>query len=79
MIKLGMHVDNCRHQDATYHVPCQFARDPQMEYIEFGSIHGDYFVHGLGYNPHISLHTDPLRLRDYVKSMGLQVSQIDAA
>lgn len=79
MIKLGMHVDNWRHQDTTYHVPCTFARDHGMEFVEFGSIHGDYFVQGLGYNPHIPLHIDPLRLKAYLDSMGLKVSQIDAA
>ncbi len=79
MIKLGMHVDNWRHQDTTYHVPCTFARDHGMEFVEFGSIHGDYFVQGLGYNPHIPLHMDPLRLKAYLDSMGLKVSQLDAA
>ena len=79
MLKLGMHVDNWRHLDQTYQAPCQFAKDHGMEYIEFGSIHGDYFVHGLGYNPHIALHIDPLRLKKYLDSMGLKASQIDAA
>jgi sugar phosphate isomerase/epimerase len=79
MIELGMHVDNWRHQDAPYTVPCEFARSHGLKYIELGSIHGDYFVHSLGYNPHIPLHTDPLRLKQYLDSMGLKVSQIDAA
>lgn len=79
MLKLGMHVDNWRHLDATYHVPCQFAKDHGMQYIELGSVWGDYFVQALGYNPHVPLHTDPLRLKKYLDSMGLKVSQIDAA
>ena len=79
MISLGMHTDNWRHFDVTYEVPCQFARDNGMEYIEFGTIHGDYFVHALGYNPHIALHTDPLKLKAYLDEMGLKVSQLDAA
>ena len=79
MLNLGMHVDNWRHMDQPYQVPCQFAKDHGMEYIEFGSIHGDYFVHGLGYNPHIALHIDPLRLKKYLDTMGLKTSQIDAA
>ncbi len=79
MINLGMHVDNWRHQDATYHVPCMFAHDHSMEFVEFGSIHGDYFVQGLGYNPHIPLHVDPLRLKSYLDGLGLKVSQLDAA
>ena len=79
MLKLGMHVDNWRHCDAPYQVPCEFARDHGLKYVEFGSVHGDYFVQGLGYNPHIPLHVDPLRLKKYLDALGLEVSQIDAA
>jgi sugar phosphate isomerase/epimerase len=50
-----------------------------MEYVEFGTIDGDYFVQALGYNPHIPLHSDPLKLKQYLDSMGLKVSQLDAA
>lgn len=79
MIKLGMHVDNWRHCDVSYDVPCEFARDNGMEYVEFGTIDGDYFIQALGYNPHIPLHSDPLKLKKYLDSMGLKVSQLDAA
>ena len=79
MIKLGMHVDNWRHLDVTYEVPCKFARDYGLEYVEFGTVDGDYFVQALGYNPHIPLHSDPLKLKSYLDSMGLKVSQLDAA
>ena len=79
MIKLSMHTDNWRHFDVSYDVPCQFARDHKMEYVEFGTIDGDYFVQALGYNPHIPLHSDPMKLKGYLDSMGLKVSQLDAA
>ena len=79
MIELGMHVDNWRHQDVTYEVPCKFAKDNGMKYIEFGTIDGEYFIHALGYSPHISLDSDPLVLKEYLDSMGLKMSQIDAA
>ena len=79
MIKLGMHVDNWRHCDVSYEVPCEFARDNGMEYVEFGTIDGDYFIQALGYNPHIPLHSDPLKLKEYLDLMGLKVSQLDAA
>ena len=55
------------------------AKDHDMQYVEFGTIDGDYFVQALGYNPHIPLHSDPLELKRYVDSMGLKVSQLDAA
>jgi sugar phosphate isomerase/epimerase len=79
MLKLGMHVDNWRHFDVSYEVPCQFAADNGMKYVEFGTIDGDYFVQALGYNPHIPLHSDPLELKAYLDSLGLKVSQLDAA
>ncbi len=79
MLKLGMHVDNWRHFDVSYEVPCQFAADNGMEYVEFGTIDGDYFIQALGYNPHIPLHSDPLELKGYLDSLGLKVSQLDAA
>ena len=78
-MKLGMHTDNWRHFDVSYEVPCEFARNHKMEYVEFGTIDGDYFVQALGYNPHIPLHSDPLKLKGYLDSMGLKVSQLDAA
>ena len=79
MIHIGMHVDNWRHQDAPLKVPCEFAAKHGLKHIELGSIWGDYFVQALGYNPHVPLHSDPLRLKKYMDSLGLQVSQIDAA
>jgi sugar phosphate isomerase/epimerase len=74
-----MHVDNWRHFDVSYDVPCQFAKEHGLDYVEFGTIDGDYFVQALGYNPHIPLHSDPLKLKDYLDTMGLKVSQLDAA
>jgi sugar phosphate isomerase/epimerase len=74
-----MHVDNWRHFDVSYEVPCKFAKDHGLEYVEFGTVDGDYFVQALGYNPHIPLHSDPLKLKSYLDSMGLKVSQLDAA
>jgi len=79
MLKLGMHVDNWRHNDVTYETPCEFARANGVEYVEFGTVDGDYFVHALGYNPHITLHSDPLKLKAYLDSLGLKTSQLDAA
>ncbi|MBE0537721.1 MAG: sugar phosphate isomerase/epimerase [Phycisphaerae bacterium] len=79
MLKLGMHVDNWRHFDVSYETPCQFAADHGMEYVEFGTIDGDYFIQALGYNPHICLHSDPLELKAYLDGLGLKTSQLDAA
>ncbi len=79
MMKLGMHVDNWRHFDVSYQVPCQFAKDHGLEHVEFGTIDGDYFIQALGFSPHIPLHSDPLLLKHYLDSLGLKMSQLDAA
>ncbi len=79
MIEIGMHVDNWRHYDVSYEVPCEFAKKHGLKYVEFGTIDGDYFVQALGYNPHIPLHTDPLKLKAYLDGLGLKASQLDAA
>ena len=79
MMKLGMHVDNWRHFDVSYQVPCQFAKDHGLEHVEFGTIDGDYFIQALGFSPHIPLHSDPLLLKRYLDSLGLKMSQLDAA
>ncbi|MCL5281006.1 MAG: sugar phosphate isomerase/epimerase [Planctomycetes bacterium] len=79
MLKLGMHVDNWRHFDVSYQVPCQFAKDHGLEHVEFGTIDGDYFIQALGFSPHIPLHSDPLLLKQYLDSLGLKMSQLDAA
>jgi len=42
-------------------------------------IHGQYFVNGLGYDPAVSLQSNPRKLRRYLEQKGLQVSQIDGA
>jgi sugar phosphate isomerase/epimerase len=50
-----------------------------LTHIEFGVIHGQYFIHGLGYDPSVSLQSNPRALKRYLDERGLQVSQIDAA
>jgi sugar phosphate isomerase/epimerase len=50
-----------------------------LDHIEFGVIHGQYFIHGLGYDPSVSLESNPRALKRYLDEKGLQVSQIDAA
>jgi sugar phosphate isomerase/epimerase len=79
MLKLGMHVDNWRHFDVSYEVPCRLAKDQGLKYVEFGTIDGDYFIQALGFNPHIPLHSDPLKLKAYLDALGLKMSQLDAA
>ncbi|MHB9047084.1 MAG: sugar phosphate isomerase/epimerase family protein [Pirellulales bacterium] len=79
MIELGMHTDNWRTLSGNFQAGAESAVKHGLKHIEFGVIDGQYFVHGLGYDPSISLRSNPRALRHYLDKMGLAVSQIDAA
>ncbi|MBN1851448.1 MAG: sugar phosphate isomerase/epimerase [Pirellulales bacterium] len=79
MIELGMHTDNWRELSGNLYQAAESAIKYGLSYIEFGTIHGQYFVHGLGYEPSVSLQSNPRALKRYLDEKGLKVSQMDAA
>ncbi len=79
MIELGMHTDNWRTLSGNFRAAVDSAVKHGLSHIEFGVIHGQYFVNGLGYDPAVSLQSNPRALRRYLDSKGLRVSQIDGA
>jgi sugar phosphate isomerase/epimerase len=79
MIELGMHTDNWRTLSGNFRTAVESAVKYSLSHIEFGVIHGQYFVQGLGYDPAVSLQSNPRALKRYLDQNGLKVSQIDAA
>lgn len=79
MIHLGMHTDNWRPLSGSFQMAVDSAVKYALSHIEFGVIHGQYFVNGLGYDPAVSLQSNPRKLRRLLEEKGLQVSQIDGA
>ncbi|MBM4001115.1 MAG: sugar phosphate isomerase/epimerase [Planctomycetes bacterium] len=79
MIELGMHTDNWRVLSGNLRMAVASAVKYGLSHIEFGVIHGQYFIHGLGYEPSVSLQSNPRALKRYLDQNGLSVSQIDAA
>jgi inosose dehydratase len=79
MIKLSMHTDNWRCLSGSLEQAVAAATKFGLEHIEFGVVDGQDFIQGLGYSPAVSLDANPIRLRRYLDSHGLQTSQIDAA
>jgi sugar phosphate isomerase/epimerase len=79
MIQLGMHTDNWRILSGNFQMAVESAVKYGLSHIEFGVIHGQYFVHGLGYDPAVSLQSNPRALKRHLDENGLRVSQIDAA
>ena len=58
---------------------CNGHKNNDVHYIECGTIDGVSWLHGLGYQPHVALHEDPLTLRRKMDDYGVKFSQLDAA
>ncbi len=79
MIELGLHTDNWRALSGNFQAACDAAVRYGLQHIEFAVIHGQYFIQAMGYDPSISLQSNPRALRKYLDGKGLRVSQIDGS
>lgn len=79
MIEIGFHTDAFNSSYWSFEKCLQWAQENDVHYIECGTIDGVSWLHGLGYQPHVSLTEDPLTLRRKMEDYGVQFSQLDAA
>ncbi len=79
MIELGVHADNWRCLNGSFKTACEAAVRHGLHHIEFAAIHGQNFLQAMGYDPGISLQSNPRALRRYCDQMDLKVSQIDGS
>ena len=79
MIELGLHADNWRPLSHSFEYAVDKIVETGLKHVEFAVIHGQNFIQALGYDPGVSLQSNPRALRRYLDKKGLQVSQIDAA
>jgi sugar phosphate isomerase/epimerase len=79
MIELGVHTDNWRCLSGSFKTACEATMKVGLRHIEFAVIHGQNFLQAMGYDPAISLQSNPRALRRYLDTMGLVVSQIDGS
>ena len=79
MIELGLHTDNWRPLSGSFRIAAETAVKYGLKHIEFAVIHGQYFIQAMGYEPGISLQSNPRALRRYCEEKGLMVSQIDGS
>lgn len=79
MIELGLHTDNWRPLSGNFQIAAETAVKYGLKHIEFAVIHGQYFIQAMGYEPGISLQSNPRALRRYCDEKGLMVSQIDGS
>ncbi len=76
---IGFHTDAFNTSYRSFEACLQWAQKNKVHYIECGVIDGVSWIHGLGYQPHVALHEDPVLLRRKMAKYGVQFSQIDAA
>lgn len=79
MIEIGFHTDAFNSSYWSFDQSLQWAQKNEVKWIECGAIDGVSWIHGLGYQPHIALWEDPVKLREKMEKMGIRFSQIDAA
>jgi sugar phosphate isomerase/epimerase len=79
MIHLGLHADNWRPLSLSFEAACQKIAAAGLKHIEFCAIHGQNFIAALGYDPGVSLESNPRVIRRFLNKLGLDVSQIDGS
>jgi len=78
-MKISFHTDAFNTSFVSFDRCLEWARDNEVRWIECGLIDGVSWIHGLGYQPHISMVQDPLLLRKHMETFGVRFSQVDAA
>jgi len=79
MIEIGFHTDAFNSSYWSFEKCLEWAQKNDVHYIECGTIDGVSWLHGLGYQPHVSLTEDPYALREKMEGYGVKFSQLDAA
>ncbi|MBN2507756.1 MAG: sugar phosphate isomerase/epimerase [Verrucomicrobia bacterium] len=79
MIHLGIHTDNWRPLSVSFETACEKIAATGVQHVEFAAIHGQNFITALGYDPGVSLQSNPRAIRRFLDKLGLQVSQIDGS
>jgi sugar phosphate isomerase/epimerase len=78
-MQIGFHTDAFNSAYWNFDKCVAWAQEHDVHWIECGLIDGVSWIHGLGYQPHIALHQDPLLLRRKMERLGVRFSQLDAA
>ncbi len=79
MIRLGLHTDNWRPLSTGFEAACQKIAATGLKHVEFAVMDGQNFIAALGYDPGVSLESNPRALRRFLDRLGLEVSQIDGS
>lgn len=74
-----MHADNLRVLSGSFKAGVEMGAKYKLEHLEFGVHYGIYFIQALGYEPSVSMWENPVEIRRFVESRGMNISQIDSA
>lgn len=79
MIQLGMHTDNWRTLSGSFEAGVLSAEKYNLDHVECGIIHGQYFIQAMGYEPSLNLGQNPIAIRRFCDEKGIRISQIDGS
>ena len=71
MIHLGLHTDNWRPLSVGFEAACEKIAATGLKHIEFAALHGQNFIAALGYDPGVSLQSNP-RAAQSSRALGVQ-------
>ena len=79
MIELGMHANNWRALGGNFRTASEATVRFGLSHIELSAIQTQHYVQALGYEPSVSLQSNPRALKWYLDDLGLAASQLDAS
>jgi len=79
MIELGMHANNWRALGGNFRTAAEATVRFGLSHVELSAIQTQHYVQALGYEPSVSLQSNPRALRRYLDELGLAASQLDAS
>jgi sugar phosphate isomerase/epimerase len=79
MIELGLHTDNWRPLSQGFETAIDKIAASGLRHVEVSAIHGQNFIAALGYDPGVSLQSNPRALRKDLEKRKLKVCQIDGS
>jgi len=63
MIELGIHTDNWRPLSQSFEQAIDKIAQTGLKHVEFAVYHGQNFIQALGYDPGVSLESNPRAIR----------------
>ena len=79
MIRLGVHTDNWRTLSGSFELAIEKTVELNIDHVEFSVIDGQYYIQAMGYDPSVSMESNPRAIKRYLDDRGLSISQIDGS